>query len=100
LLVETNKEYIILDAGTGFYKVKDYLKARKPVYLFLSHFYLNHIISLHTLNRLHLAQRLDVYGPPPLKKVFDTFINKPYTACGALTGGSGMPATPVRPTWS
>ncbi|MBN1914096.1 MAG: MBL fold metallo-hydrolase [Candidatus Omnitrophica bacterium] len=79
VLVESKKEYIILDAGYGIYKVDKYIKADKPVYLFLSHFHLDHIIGLHALNKFVFSQGIDIYGPPGLKKWLKTIINPPYS---------------------
>lgn len=83
ILIETKKEYIILDAGDGIRKIDQYIKKKKPVYLFLSHFHLEHISGLHILNKfdaLNSVQEVKVYGPPALKKVFETIANQPYTA--------------------
>lgn len=79
ILVETEKEYIILDAGNGFYKIDRYINMKKPIYLFLSHFHLDHIIGLHTLNKFHFPQGIDIYAPKGAKNFFRTIINKPYT---------------------
>lgn len=79
VLIETKNEYMIFDAGNGFYKIGRYVKKNKPVYLFLSHFHLDHVIGLHILNRLQFRQGLDVYGPPGLKEFFKNVIRKPYT---------------------
>ncbi len=79
ILIETKREFIILDAGNGLYKIDEYIRARKPIYLFLSHFHLDHIIGLHTLNKFNFSQGIDIYGPKGIKKFFTTIINKPYT---------------------
>ncbi|MDD5449039.1 MAG: ribonuclease Z [Candidatus Omnitrophica bacterium] len=79
VLIETRTEYIILDAGGGFYKIGRYVTGQKPVYLFLSHFHLDHVIGLHTLAKFSFPQGIDVYGPPGLKRFFRQIINKPYT---------------------
>jgi len=79
VLVETKNEYVIFDAGNGFYKIGRYIKRNKPVYLFLSHYHLDHVIGLHTLNKFCFLQGLDVYGPPGLRMFFKRVINKPYT---------------------
>jgi len=79
VLVETEKEYIILDAGNGFYKIGRYIKTEKPIYIFLSHFHLDHIIGLHILNKFNFSQGIDVYGPQGLRKYLYTLINKPYS---------------------
>lgn len=80
VLIETKKEYIVLDAGGGFYKIGQHIKKKKPVYLFLSHFHLDHIIGLHTLLLLNLSQGIKLYGPPGVKKYLSQFVNYPYTA--------------------
>ncbi len=79
ILIETKKKFIILDAGNGLYKVDRYINTKKPIYLFLSHFHLDHIIGLHILNKFNFPQGIDIYGPKGLKRVFATIVNKPYT---------------------
>lgn len=79
VLVETKTEYIILDAGGGFYKIDHYVTKRKPIYLFLSHFHLDHVIGLHTLAKFNFSQGIDVYGPRGIRKFFKLVINNPYT---------------------
>jgi len=78
-LIETRDEYILLDAGGGFSKIGDYITRQKPIYLFLSHFHLDHIIGLHALSLFKFRQGIDVYGPSGLTKFFNTVINRPYT---------------------
>jgi len=84
ILVETKNSYLILDAGNGFYKIGRYIKRDKPIYLFLSHYHLDHVIGLHILNKFNFKQGLDIYGPPGLKALFNKVINKPYSV--ALSG--------------
>jgi ribonuclease BN (tRNA processing enzyme) len=79
ILAETSNEYIIFDAGGGFYKIDRYIKKEKPVYLLLSHFHLDHVIGIHALNKFNFRQTLDIYGPPGLKAFFKRVINKSYT---------------------
>lgn len=79
VLVETGSEFIIFDAGNGFSDIDRYIKASKPIYLFLSHFHLDHIIGLHALNKFRFKQPINVYGPKGLKRMFNTVINKPYS---------------------
>jgi ribonuclease BN (tRNA processing enzyme) len=79
VLVETPREYVIFDAGNGFAKLDGYLKKDKPVYLFLSHFHLDHIIGLHALNKFNLPQGMNVFGPAGTKKMFNLIINSPYS---------------------
>ncbi|GAG84438.1 unnamed protein product, partial [marine sediment metagenome] len=79
ILIETKREFVILDAGGGFYKIDRYIRTRKPVYLFLSHFHLDHIIGLHTLAKFNFLQGMDIYIPKGTEKIFTTIINNPYT---------------------
>ncbi|MCX5706415.1 MAG: ribonuclease Z, partial [Candidatus Omnitrophica bacterium] len=79
VLLDTDKAYVVFDAGGGFYKLDKYIKNNKPIILLLSHFHLDHIIGLHTLNKFRFAQGIDIYGPPGLKTLFKKVINKPYT---------------------
>jgi len=79
-LIETKGCYIALDAGGGFYKVKDMVKDARPVYLFLSHLHLDHIIGLHTLPIFKFRQGIDIYMPKGMKEYLKAFLNKPYTS--------------------
>jgi len=79
VLVDSGKEYIIFDAGTGIYKIDDYIKDKKPIYLFLSHFHLDHIIGLHILNKFSFSQGIKVFGPKGTEKMFKLVINSPYS---------------------
>ncbi len=78
-LINSKKYHIILDAGNGIYKADRYIKDDKPVYLFLSHFHLDHIEGLHVLNKFRFSQGLQIYGQKGTAKTLDTIINKPFT---------------------
>lgn len=79
VLVDTGKEYVIFDAGTGFSKIDNYIKDKRPIYLFLSHFHLDHIIGLHALNKFVFSQGIKVFGPKGTRKMFNLIINAPYS---------------------
>ncbi|MFH0888008.1 MAG: ribonuclease Z [Planctomycetota bacterium] len=79
VLIQSPKYDIVLDAGNGFAKIGKYITFKKPVYLFLSHYHLDHIIGLHTLNKFNFRKGLHIAGPKGLKKMFNTIIRKPYT---------------------
>lgn len=79
VLIQHPKCDIILDAGNGFAKIGKYITFKKPVYIFLSHYHLDHIIGLHTLNKFNFRKGLHIAGPKGLKKMFNTIIRKPYT---------------------
>ncbi|MFA6320637.1 MAG: MBL fold metallo-hydrolase [Candidatus Omnitrophota bacterium] len=80
VFIETDKNYIILDAGFGFYKAKNLIKKNKPVHLFISHLHLDHIIGLHTLPLFKVPGGIDIYIPKGMRKFLQIFLNKPYTS--------------------
>jgi ribonuclease BN (tRNA processing enzyme) len=79
ILIDAKDRYIIFDAGNGLYKIDKYIHKDKPIFLFLSHYHLDHIIGFHVLNKFHFHQGIDVYGPPGLKTLFRQVINEHYT---------------------
>jgi ribonuclease BN (tRNA processing enzyme) len=82
-LLDTNKEYIVLDAGNGIHKLDKYISEKKPIYLFLSHLHLDHVAGIHVMGKLkpikHLVESLTVIVPPKMKGYLDKLINVPYT---------------------
>lgn len=78
-LINSEKYHIILDAGNGIHKVDAYIKDDKPVYLFLSHFHLDHIEGLHVLNKFRLSQGLKIFGQKGTGKTLNIIVNKPFT---------------------
>jgi len=79
VLVKTSKAYVVFDAGNGLFKLDKYIKDSRPIYLFLSHFHLDHIIGLHGLNKFTFPQGINVFGPKGTKKMFNLVINTPYS---------------------
>ncbi|MCK4859306.1 MAG: MBL fold metallo-hydrolase [Candidatus Omnitrophica bacterium] len=79
IFLESEKEYIIFDAGDGLYKIDRFIKQKKPIYLFLSHFHLDHISGLHTLNKFNFPQGLKIYSYEGMKKILNKIICFPYT---------------------
>ena len=81
-LIETEKASIILDAGNGLYKLDRYRAGDdgREAYLLLSHFHLDHIVGLHTLNKFRFPQGLTVCGPTGSRDILNTFVNRPFTA--------------------
>ena len=78
--LETEHYYILLDAGNGIYKLNKYLKdSKKTIYLFLSHFHLDHIEGLHILNKFNFKNKLKIYGQRGAREVLDKIINQPFT---------------------
>jgi len=80
VLIDAPEAYIVLDAGNGIYKLDRYIKENKPIYLFLSHFHLDHIIGLHILAKFKFKQGIDIYVQPGTKEFIRNFINRPLTA--------------------
>ncbi len=79
ILIETSSHFIILDAGNGLYKIDQYIKTEKPIYLFLSHFHLDHIEGLHILNKFKFPQGLTIVGQTGASDILNRIIDKPYT---------------------
>ncbi len=79
ILIDSREGYIILDAGNGIYKVDDYIKEKKPIFLFISHFHLDHVSGVHTLPKFEFRQGIDVYVGSGRRKDFETLVNPPYT---------------------
>jgi ribonuclease BN (tRNA processing enzyme) len=78
-LIETDDMYLVLDAGNGIHKLDRYIHDQKPVYLFLSHFHLDHIEGLHTIVKLRLPRGLMIFGMEGTEKFLGDVIRKPYT---------------------
>lgn len=79
ILVETERYDIILDAGNGLYKIDRYISNKKPGYLFLSHFHLDHIIGLHILGKFNFNQGLYICGQAGTKEILNKIINLPFS---------------------
>lgn len=80
VLIDTSDCYVILDAGFGIAKAGDLITQDKPVFLFLSHFHIDHICGLHALSKLKLKQPLTIFGSKGLKKMLKTIFVHPYAA--------------------
>jgi ribonuclease BN (tRNA processing enzyme) len=79
ILLDTERAYIVFDAGGGLYKLDKYVKENKPIIVLLSHFHLDHIIGLHALAKFKFIQGIKVFGPQGVKKLFKVIINAPYS---------------------
>jgi len=69
----------VLDAGNGIHKLDRYIDGKKPVYLFLSHFHLDHIIGLHALLKFDFKKGLVICGMKGARKTLDTILSRPFT---------------------
>jgi ribonuclease BN (tRNA processing enzyme) len=79
ILIETTKCYIVLDAGFGIYKLRQYIEDDRPVYLFISHFHLDHIVGLHTLALNKFANGLHIITQRGGAQLLNTIVNTPFT---------------------
>jgi ribonuclease BN (tRNA processing enzyme) len=62
VLVDSEKYYVVLDAGDGIYKLDKYVETNKPIIIFLSHLHLDHIIGFHVFNKFRFTQSIKIYG--------------------------------------
>lgn len=79
IFIDSRDHYIILDAGNGIFKLDEHIKDNKPISLFISHFHLDHVSGLHTLNKFNFKQGIDVYVGKGRVKDFETLVNPPFT---------------------
>ena len=77
-LISSEKYHILLAAGNGLYKADRYIKDDRPVFLFLSHFPLDHIEGLHVLNKFSFPG-LTILGQKGTVQTLKTIINEPFT---------------------
>lgn len=79
ILIKTSRYDIILDAGSGLFRLNRYIDGTKPVYLLLSHFHMDHISGLHGLSRLSCDNGLFITGQTGTENVINLIVNRPYT---------------------
>jgi len=80
VLIDAKEGYIVLDAGEGIQKLDKYIKDyEKPIYLFISHFHLDHIFGLHIFDKLEFKLRIQIIGKIGTKKMIDVIANQPFT---------------------
>jgi ribonuclease BN (tRNA processing enzyme) len=77
-LIESEKYYVVLDAGDGIHKLDRYIENEKPIHLFLSHLHFDHILGFHQLNKFMFKQTLNVYGLTGTRDSLQ-IIRHPYT---------------------
>lgn len=80
VFIDSREAYIILDAGNGFRKLDMLITdPKKPIYLFLSHFHLDHIYGLHMMPKMKWPQGMTIIGQKGSKKNLRILINRPWT---------------------
>lgn len=80
VLIDAREAYVILDAGNGFRKLDKLItNPEKPIYLFLSHFHLDHTYGFHVMPKMKWPQGLTIIGQKGSKKFLNILINTPWT---------------------
>ncbi|MDD2772894.1 MAG: MBL fold metallo-hydrolase [Elusimicrobiales bacterium] len=79
-LVETAREYVVLDAGFGIHKLDAYVKPGKPVYIFISHPHIDHICGLHVLGKFRFRQGVKIFVSREMVSPLKKFAAPPYSA--------------------
>ena len=79
VLIKTSQCDIVLDAGSGFFRLDKYIDGTKPVYLLLSHFHMDHISGLHGLSKISCGKGLTIIGQEGTRKVINTLVSRPFT---------------------
>jgi len=77
VLVETPGGNYILDAGTGIYWIDEFVDFSKPTCLLLSHFHLDHIVGITTLQQTYKRKQLTIYGQKGVREAIDRIMTKP-----------------------
>src|SRR4030042_6829664 len=79
VLVDSDNYYVVFDAGDGISKLDGYITSDKPIYLFLSHFHLEHIIGFHVVSKFRFRQGISVYGQKGTRRILKALIKHPFT---------------------
>ncbi len=78
-LIKTEKYDIVLDAGSGLCELDRYADGAKPVYLFLSHFHLDHIAGLHILPKFNFKKGVTICAGAGARKILNSILRRPFT---------------------
>lgn len=78
-LISARDYDIILDAGNAIAKADRYMTQDKPVFLFLSHFHLDHTEGLHTLVKFRFKKGLTICGQIGTTADLAGLLRDPYT---------------------
>ena len=77
-LLESTKYNIVFDAGNGLHRLDKYIRNKKQIYLFISHFHLDHIIGLHLLDKFNF-KGIKIFGQEGTAKYLNSIIKQPFT---------------------
>jgi len=78
-LIKTKRHDIVLDAGNGIYRLDKYVDGSRHVYLFLSHFHLDHIMGLHILPKFNFKKGMTICAGYGVKKALNSILRSPFT---------------------
>lgn len=78
-VIKTARWDIVLDAGYGIHRLDQHVDGKKPVFILLSHFHIDHIAGLHTLVKFRLKAGLTICGQAGTRRVLKQFVNRPFT---------------------
>ncbi|MFZ4440958.1 MAG: MBL fold metallo-hydrolase [Syntrophales bacterium] len=78
-LIQTERFDILLDAGNGIHRAAALVEGAKPVFLFLSHFHIDHIEGLHILAKFRFREGLTLCASTGAREILGTFLNAPFT---------------------
>jgi ribonuclease BN (tRNA processing enzyme) len=80
ILIQANDFHVVLDAGNGIYKLDQYIKDEKTIYVFITHLHLDHIEGFHTFDKFEFKQKINIYVPNGCKELLNSIIRHPFTA--------------------
>lgn len=78
-LIRTRQWDVVLDAGNGLYKLDRYCDGKKPIFILLSHFHLDHVVGLHALVKFRFHNGISICGQRGTRKALNVLINKPFS---------------------
>ena len=78
-LIQTERFDILLDAGNGIHRAAALVDGAKPVFLFISHFHIDHIEGLHILAKFRFREGLTLCASTGGREILGTFLNAPFT---------------------
>lgn len=86
VFLDTKDCYIVLDCGSGFYKVPSLLKEEKPIYLLLTHLHLDHICGLQMLPLLRGKNLTIIVKEDKQKEDLAKFMQLPFMPTAKALG--------------
>jgi ribonuclease BN (tRNA processing enzyme) len=78
-LISTDDFDLVLDAGSGFFDLDKHCSLDKPLFVFLSHFHLDHTHGLHSLPKLQPPHGIHFIVPGGGEKTLRLFLDQPFT---------------------